>query len=95
MTSPHDTPETAQHYAAHDDASIYGIGTSPETARQDAADQCGFDCSDLDVHPISRALYRLIWEAGWHANRDQFIITETGELVDTTTRLTARRARRV
>lgn len=95
MTTPHDTPETAQHYAAHDDASIYGLGLSPEGAIADATAQTGDDCADLTASPISRALYRLIWEAGWHPNTNRFAITETGELVDTTTRYTARRARRV
>lgn len=93
MTTTHDTPEGAQHYAAHDDHGIYGIGTSPEAAIADATQQTGEDCADLTATRISRALYRLIWEAGWNPNRDRFAITDDGELVDTTTRYTARRAR--
>ena len=94
MASQHDTPEGAQHYAAHDDHSIYGVGTSPDAAIADATAQTGEDCADLTATRISRALYRLIWESGWNPNTDRFAITEDGELVDSTTRYTARRARR-
>ena len=93
MASQHDTPEGAPPYAAHDGHGIYGIGTSPDAAIADATAQTGEDCADLTASPISRALYRLIWESGWNPNRDRFAITPDGELVDTTTRYTARRAR--
>ena len=94
MTSQHDTPEGAPHYAAHDDRDIYGIGTSPEAAIADATEQTGEECADLTTSPISRALYRLIWEGGWNPNRDRFAITASGELVDTTPQFPTRRARR-
>lgn len=92
-STPHETPEGTTHYAAHDDAGIFGIGTSPEGAIADATWQTGEDCSDLTATRISRALYRLIWEAGWNPQHDRFAVTEDGELVDTTTRYAPRRAR--
>lgn len=81
---PHDTPLDAQHYAAHDDVSIYGIGLSPEQAVADAVRDIGASEADLSTARISRDLYRLVWESGW-LPWEKFMVVD-GELIDTTRR---------
>lgn len=53
----------ATYYIAHDDTSIYGIGTTPEEALQDANDGAE---GDYETSACTERMYRQIDAHGWY-----------------------------
>lgn len=68
------------YFAAYDQNSIYGIGTSPAAAIEDARANGGANC---ETAAISEAMFFDIRTNGWDGMRQSFDVIN-GQIVETT-----------